>query len=303
MKRTNILVVGATGRVGGAALRFLVEAGGAENLALFGGTRRPESASALKDLGVTPVALDLDDTASVEAAVQGMDRLLLLTGYTVEMLRQSKRVLDAATRAGIDHVVHIGASGNPTSEVAHWGWHRMIEAYIETAGFTWTHLQPEAFMQNVTGFGWLHDGALTNLIGEARWCWVDAEDVGAFAGAALLDPRRWGGEVVRLGYDAATMAGVAKHVGGQIGRAVSLRPQSPHDFYQAAVASGADPVYMACVRDQFLMNARFAIPGTDETFDPERFASAVGRVPATWKDFVARERAQLERRLGDRAGG
>ena len=44
----------------------------------------------------------------------------------------------------------------------------MIEAYVEDQGFRFTHIRPEAFMQNVMTFGWLQSGALTNLIGDAQ---------------------------------------------------------------------------------------------------------------------------------------
>ena len=64
------------------------------------------------------------------------------------MLRQSKRFLDTAKQQGVKHIVHIGASTAPTNEVAHWGWHQFIEAYIEKLSFSYTHLRPEAFMQN-----------------------------------------------------------------------------------------------------------------------------------------------------------
>ena len=292
---TRILVLGATGRVGGAALRHLTSAG--TDLELLGGTRRPQAADELARFGVRPVALDLDDAASVEAAVQGVNALLLVTGYSVEMLRQSKRILDAARRAGVRHVVHVGASGHPTAEVAHWGWHRMVEAYIEQLGFTYTHLQPEAFMQNLTGFGWLKPGALTNLIGAARWSWVDAEDVGALAGAALLKPGLHAGRIYRLGYDQATMAELAEALARLAGTPVTLSEMDPAEFYEAAVASGADPAYMACVRDQFRMNAAFALPDVDTTFDPQPFIDAVGRAPARWPDYLKRAGDRLREAL------
>ncbi len=289
--KRRILVIGATGQVGGEVVRTLA---GAADVQVLAAVRRDDQAHAMRDLGTEPIHLDLDDRDTVEAAVQGVDGILLMTGYTVDMMKHSKRVIDAAKRAGVDHIVHIGASGADTAEVAHWGWHRMIEAYIETKGFRFTHIQPEAFMQNLLGFGWLQGGALTNLIGNARWSWVDARDVAALAAAALKDPDAFGGQVWRLGYDAATMAEVADRIGTLAGRSVETAPLDPQVFYDGAVGAGADPAYMACIRDQFRLNAAGAIPNADQIFDAAAFQRAVGRAPATWADFVARNADALK---------
>lgn len=95
----------------------------------------PDKAKSFQAQGVETVVLDLDQPETLEPALQGVDRALLLTGYSVDMLRQSKRFIDAAKQAAVQHLVHIGASGAATNEVAHWGWHQLIEAYIQQQGF------------------------------------------------------------------------------------------------------------------------------------------------------------------------
>ncbi|MEO0619830.1 MAG: NmrA family NAD(P)-binding protein [Pseudomonadota bacterium] len=290
-KPRRLLVIGATGQVGGDVVRALTGRADVETLAAI---RRDDQAEAMRALGADAIHLDLDDIATIEKAVQGVDGLLLMAGYSVDMLKQSKRVIDAAKRAGVDHIVHIGASGAETAEVAHWGWHRMIEAYVEDQGFRFTHIRPEGFMQNVLTFGWLQKGALTNLIGNARWSWVDARDVAALAAAALTDPDVFAGQVWRLGYDAGTIADVASKIGDHVGRPIEIAPLDPQVFYEGAVGAGADPAYMACIRDQFRLNAEGAIPNTDETFDPTAFERAVGRAPATWAEYIERESETLQ---------
>ncbi|MEM8751056.1 MAG: NmrA family NAD(P)-binding protein [Pseudomonadota bacterium] len=285
LKQRRLLVIGATGQVGGDVVRALTEAPNIETLAAV---RRDDQAEVMQDLGAKPVHLDLDDVQIVEKAVVDVDGILLMGGYSVDLIKQSKRVIDAARRAGVDHIVHIGASGADTAEVAHWGWHRMIEAYIEDQGFRFTHIRPEAFMQNVLTFGWLQSGALTNLIGDARWSWVDAKDVAAIASAALKDPDTFAGQVWRLGYDAATISDVAEKIGDHAAREIEVTPLDPQVFYDGAVGAGADPAYMACIRDQFRLNAQGAIPNADETFDATAFERAVGRPPASWADYIAR---------------
>ncbi|MEO0568063.1 MAG: NmrA family NAD(P)-binding protein [Pseudomonadota bacterium] len=279
----TIFLIGATGKVGGAAAEHLAQF---DNLRVIAGVRDETRAKAVLPNSIETRPFDLDDRDKIDAALKGVDAVLLLTGYTVDMLKQSKRVVDSARAAGVRHIVHVGASGNDTAEVAHWGWHRMIQAYIAASGLSYTFLQPEAFMQNITAFGWLQGNALTNLIGDAAWSWVDARDVGLLAAEALRRPNSFAGETWRLGYAQADMAQVADMIGVHRSAKVSLAPLDPQVFYEAAVDLGGDPVYLTCIRDQFRMNAAGEIADADAIFDQESFKAATGRLPLGWTDYL-----------------
>jgi hypothetical protein len=54
------------------------------------------------------VLLDLDEPRTFGAALSGVDRVFLLNGYSVEMLVQSKTLVDAARKAGVQRIVHLG---------------------------------------------------------------------------------------------------------------------------------------------------------------------------------------------------
>lgn len=75
--------------------------------------------------------LDLDDPTTFALALAGVDRVFLLTGYTVGMLTQSKTLVDAAKKAGVSHIVHVGVFAEWNTTDAHFAWHQMIEKYIE----------------------------------------------------------------------------------------------------------------------------------------------------------------------------
>ncbi|MEM6821160.1 MAG: NmrA family NAD(P)-binding protein [Verrucomicrobiota bacterium] len=284
--KPNILVIGATGKVGGEVVRLLQQE---EGIHVIAAVRHPDKASPFEEQGIETRIVDLDDVNTLPAVLKGVDRALLLTGYSVDMLKQSKRFLDEAKRQEVDHIVHIGASGAPTAEVAHWGWHQMVEAYIEQKGFRYTHLRPEAYMQNVTGPGyrWLNDDVITHYIGSATWSWVDCLDVAAMAAQALLKPETFDGKTIPLGYDSQTMDGVAAILSRKLGRTITAQADSPDHFYQAAVESGADPAYMHCVYTQFKLDSEGKIPGAGTVFN--NFEELVGRPPITWEAFAARE--------------
>ena len=81
--------------------------------------------------------------------------VLLLTGYSVDMLAHSKRLLDAAKAEGVDHIVHLGAMAADDTPYAPLAWHQLIERAIEAMNFSWTHLHPNFFMDTVWS-GFLH---------------------------------------------------------------------------------------------------------------------------------------------------
>jgi NAD(P)H dehydrogenase (quinone) len=287
--KPNILVLGATGKVGKETADLLTQSG---DVRVIAGVRSPEKAQHLIEKGIEVRHLDLDRHDTLIPALEGIDRALLLTGYSVDMLKQSKAFIDTAKQTGVRHIVHIGASGAPTNEVAHWGWHQFIERYIEALGFSFTHLRPEAFMQNLIGFGWLNRGVITNYIDNARWSWIDCNDLALVAAETLQNSDRHAGKTYPLGYDAATMKDIAEILTVALKKPFRLEDRSPEEFLDAMLKGGGDPAYMHCVYTQLKLNAANQIPCADATFD--NFEEITGRKPMTWRDFVDRHKAEFD---------
>jgi len=290
MTRPRILVVGATGKVGGETLRQLQTAGDSQPVAAV---RSPQKADALKKQGFETVLLDLEKPETLKSALHGVDRALLLTGYTVDMLRQSKRFIDAAKQAGVQHIVHVGASGAPTNEVAHWGWHQFVESYIEQQGFSYTHLRPEAFMQNITGPGyrWLDGNIIHHYVGKARWSWIDCNDLALVAAHTLRELEKYAGQIIPLGYDAKTFDEIAEIFSQVTGQPFAAEAHPPEEFLENALASGADSAYMTCVYTQFKLNTLDAIEKADATYN--NFEAITGQEPVSWEMFTRQNKAQL----------
>ncbi|MBD2100998.1 SDR family oxidoreductase [Leptolyngbya sp. FACHB-261] len=285
-----ILVLGATGKVGGETVRQLKSAGDNRVLAAV---RSPEKAKHFHAQGIETVVLDLDQPETLKVGLEGVNRALLLSGYSVDMMRQSKRFVDAAKQAGVQHIVHIGASGAATNEVAHWGWHQFVEAYIEQQGFSYTHLRPEAFMQNVTGPGyrWLEGNVIRHHVGNARWSWIDCQDLALVAAHTLQEPEKYAGQIIPLGYDAKTFNEVAELLTEVVGQPFYAEARPPEEFLENALAAGADPAYMTCIYTQFKLNSSGAIPNADATFD--NFEAITGQKPITWQEFAQQHKNEL----------
>ncbi len=95
-----ILVTGATGQLGTAVVRRLLgRTSGADIAAL---ARDESKATDLATRGVAVRIGDYDDTAALDRAMAGVDRVLLIAGNNPQLrVQQHQNVIDAARRAGV----------------------------------------------------------------------------------------------------------------------------------------------------------------------------------------------------------
>ena len=141
-----ILVTGATGNVGSALVGEL-KAAGADFKALV---RNPEKAEALKADGVEVVMGDLGKPDTLAAALEGVDKVFLLSSVAPEMAEVQINLIDAAKESGSPHIVRMSAvKASSDSPMRIGRLHAEADAYLEASGLPYTILRPHFFMQNV----------------------------------------------------------------------------------------------------------------------------------------------------------
>jgi phage-related tail fiber protein len=89
---SRALITGATGQIGRAVLKQLREDTSVEAVVA---ARSPEKAAGL---GFPVVPFDYDRSETISPALEGIDSIFVVTGYTVDMLRQSKTLVDHAMK-------------------------------------------------------------------------------------------------------------------------------------------------------------------------------------------------------------
>src|ERR1700758_1382507 len=142
---SNLLVLGATGQVGKLVAKTLKRRGA--NFSV--GSRKRANLEELADQFGASRFIDLDDPRTFDEALENITGIFLITGYTVDMLVQSKSLIDAAKRNNVNHIVHLCAftlEHDAYSTV--FAWHQMIETYLRDSGIAWTNLHPNMFMQS-----------------------------------------------------------------------------------------------------------------------------------------------------------
>src|SRR5258708_8802074 len=96
-KKPRILILGSTGRTGKAVIAELEQ----RSDSVVYSSRNRAQVDAWRQDGQDAVFLDLNDARTFPAAWTGIDRLFLATGYTVEMVHQSKTIVDNPRKIGV----------------------------------------------------------------------------------------------------------------------------------------------------------------------------------------------------------
>jgi uncharacterized protein YbjT (DUF2867 family) len=221
----TVLVTGATGAQGGATARELVRRG-REVAALVRDVDAP-AARELAGLGVTLVRGDLDDEASLRAAMEGVHGVFSVQTFMTPAglggeVRQGRAVARAAKAAGVAHVVYSSVGGAERhSGVPHFDSKRHIERYLEQLGLAVTVLRPSFFMDNFAAHGpQVVDGTLVVQLAlkpDTRVQFIAVEDIGFFAAEAFERPGQYVGRAVELAGDELTAEEVAEAFAARTG--------------------------------------------------------------------------------------
>lgn len=226
-----ILVTGATGTNGREVLKALAGRGFAARAMM----RSPDAAEALPE-GITAVAGDFDDDASLSQALRGIERAFLLTPSTERAEEQQMRFVDAAIRAGVRHIVKLSQfAADPASPVRFLRYHAAVEAKIRGSGLAWTFVRPNLFMQGLLQFAGMirGKGMFAAPIGDARVSVVDVRDNAAVAAAALTGDGHAGKIYTLTGPEALTHAEMAARLSAATGRPIAFADASDDDMRHA----------------------------------------------------------------------
>ena len=190
-----ILVVGATGLLGGEICRLLRERGHPVRALVREGSPRE---GALRALGAEIVHGDLKDPPSLDRACAGVQCVAttansILSRRPGDTLRRvdldgQTALVAAAREASVDRFVYTSVSPGP-SRALFVRYKREVERAVRGSGMKWTILQPAAFMEIAFSkiAGWDIAGGRATIVGagDARVSYISVVDVARFAVRAL----------------------------------------------------------------------------------------------------------------------
>ncbi|MDK8873945.1 SDR family oxidoreductase [Paracoccus sp. SSJ] len=275
----TVAVTGATGQLGRltiARLKTLLPAG--EIVAL---ARNPEKAA---DLGVEARAFDYDRPETLAAALQGVDRLLLISSSEVgKRAAQHRAVIEAAKAAGVGQIVYTSLLHADRSPLSLAEEHVATEAMLAASGIPHAILRNGWYAENHTGAipAALAHGTLIGAAGEGRISAAARADYAKAAASVLADGGHAGQTYELAGDDGWTLAELAAELSAQSGKAIPYRNLSQQDYAAALTGAGLPEGLAGAIASWDAGAAQGAL------FDDSRTLSRlIGRPTATLAEVV-----------------
>lgn len=251
----NILLTGATGRVGRHVADGLV-AMGHHVRAL---TRTPSTAAL--PAGVEVVQGDLEQPGTLPKALVGIDRM-----YLFPVPGTAREVAALARDAGVRHIVVLSSSSvledadNPSHQ-----HHRAVERAVEESGVDWTFVRPDEFAGNAL-WKWGDSIRTENVVrapyGKAARAVVHEADIAAVAVAALLEDGHAGARYLVTGPAALTQIEQVRVLAEAIGREIRFEELS-RAAGRAAMSGFMPPEVVEMLLDYLAASAAAPGPVTD----------------------------------------
>jgi uncharacterized protein YbjT (DUF2867 family) len=248
-----LLVTGATGTTGMEVLRAL-KARGVTARALV---RDETKAHHLRDLGFEPATGDLGDPRTLGPALEGVERVYLVSPAGPMQSELEQTFLEAAREAGVKHVVKLSLIGaNPEAPLRFARSHARVEHALKESGMAWTLLRPTPFMQNTLTWGpQVLDGTFYSPVPDAAVSLVDARDVAEVAAAALTGDGHEGKSYGLSGPEAVSFRDQARRVFAAAGREVTVEEVPLEELKRELVRAGVPPWNAEGLAEQFALYA------------------------------------------------
>jgi uncharacterized protein YbjT (DUF2867 family) len=229
-----MILVTTAGKVGTETSRLLGKQGAPVRVIV----RTAEKAAALATEGVEVFKGDLEDPASIDAAMQGVSSVVLVTPPVVQ---QELNVIDSAVRAGVEHVVKITTKASADSPIARRRNHAEIERALIASGLGYTLLRNNAYMQNflMMAPGIAKTNSFSTATGDGRVGHVDVRDVAAVAAKIAALPFAHAGKTYwPTGPEVLSGTEVAAALSEVLGRTITFHPITFEEQKQAMLDVG-----------------------------------------------------------------
>ncbi len=231
----KIIVTGASGQFGMAAARSLLGLVPPEDLIVF--SRTPDKLGEFAEAGANVRKADFDDPASLGPAMEGGEKMLLISTVRVgSRVEQHTAAVEAAKAAGVRHIVYtsllgVRTPGNPSVE----GFdHIATEKMIEASGLAWTHLRDSLYAEAVAtamAIPALQAGHKPENAGQGRVPIVSRDDCVAIAVGVLTQDGHANTAYDVTGPEMWTLPDAMALVSQMAGKPIEIEPVDDEGMY------------------------------------------------------------------------
>ena len=234
-------VTGASGLLGRLAVEELLTRGVSAG-DVVAVVRTPSKATDLADRGVQVCEGDYSHPVTLNEALTGVDRLLLVSSSEPgQRVAQHTNVIEAAAAAGVSRIAYTSMinADHSTNPLA--GEHRDTEQALRAAGVPFTLLRNGWYTENYAGqIGrYLQRGEILGAAGAGKISAAPREDYAAAAVSALLRDEP-GDQTYELGGPAFDLSELARVVSEVSGVPVTYRDLPVDEYASSLQQAGLD---------------------------------------------------------------
>ncbi|APZ54658.1 NAD(P)H-binding protein [Salipiger abyssi] len=278
------LVTGASGQLGALAIDALLDRVPASEVGAL--VRRAEAAAPLEAKGVTVRIASYDDSAALEAAFAGVERLLLISSSEVgQRATQHANVIAAAKAAGVGFVAYtsiLRADSSPLTVLP--GEHVATEQALAASGLHYALLRNGWYTENYTmGVPTaLEHGGMMGAAGEGRISSAARADYAAAAAAVLTGDLPASGTIYELAGDSSyTLAEFAAALSELSGKEIGYTDMTPEAFDAALQGAGLPAPVAGMLADSEKGAAQGGLYSDDTTL-----SQLIGRPTTPWRETL-----------------
>lgn len=234
-----IAITGATGQLGQLVIENLLNTTAANQLAAI--VRNPAKAQALSQKGVAVRQADYGDEAALTTALQGVDKLLVISSSEVgQRAPQHRNIINAAKAAGVKFIAYTSLLHADKSPLGLADEHITTEKMLADSGIPYALLRNGWYTENYLASvpPALEHGVFIGAAGEGKIASATRADYAA-AAARVISEDGHAGKVYELAGDNGwTLSELAAELTKQSGKNVVYQNMSQADFAAALKSVG-----------------------------------------------------------------
>lgn len=234
-----IAITGATGQLGQHVVANLLKTTAADQLVAV--VRNPAKAEALSQQGVNVRQADYGDEGALTKALQGVEKLLIISSSEVgQRAPQHRNIIQAATAAGVKFIAYTSLLHADTSPLGLADEHVATEKMLADSGIPYALLRNGWYTENYLASAppALEHGVFIGAAGEGKIASATRADYAA-AAARVISEEGHAGKVYELAGDNGwTLSELAAELAKQSGKKVVYQNLSQADFAAALKSVG-----------------------------------------------------------------
>ena len=234
-----IAITGATGQLGQHVIANLLNTTPASQLVAV--VRNPAKAEALSQKGIVVRQADYGDEAALTKALQGVDKLLIISSSEVgQRAPQHRNIIQAAAAAGVKFIAYTSLLHADTSPLGLADEHIATEKMLADSGIPYALLRNGWYTENYLASAppALEHGVFIGAAGEGKIASATRADYAA-AAARVISEEGHAGKVYELAGDNGwTLSELAAELAKQSGKKVVYQNLSQADFAAALKSVG-----------------------------------------------------------------